>query len=401
MGNIVVKLPDGSKKELAAGATGLDLAESIGAGLAKAAVAYTSNGIQRDLSDQLEDGSDVSIITIKSEEGLEIMRHTLTAQVLALAVKNLYPTAKLAIGPTIENGFYYDFYFDNSFSIDDLDDVEKEMHNIIKTQSTITKSLLAKKDAIKLFNGLDESFKAEIIESSDQENDFQIYKQDSCDFVDLCRGPHLPSLKMIGEFKLTRVSGAYWKGDSSKPMLTRIYGTAWNTKKDLEQYLTQLEEAEKRDHRKLGKEMDLFHFQEEAPGMVFWHPAGWTIYNELQGYMRKMQSSNGYEEIRTPEILDRKLWEKSGHWDKYRENMYITEIDEEHANEKRTNALKPMNCPCHVQVYNHGLKSYKDLPIRFVEFGSIHRYEPSGTMHGLMRVRGFTQDDGHIFCTED
>ena len=401
MGNIVVKLPDGNKKELAAGSNGFDLAISIGAGLAKAAVAYTSNGIQKDLSDNLEDGSEVSIITINSDEGLEIMRHTLTAQVLALAVKNLYPTAKLAIGPTIENGFYYDFYFDNSFSIDDLDNVEKEMHNIIKTQSTITKSLLAKNDAIKLFNGLDESFKAEIIESSDQENDFQIYKQDSSDFVDLCRGPHLPSLKMIGEFKLTRVSGAYWKGDSSKPMLTRIYGTAWNTKKELEQYLTQLEEAEKRDHRKLGKEMDLFHFQEEAPGMVFWHPAGWTIYNELQSYMRNMQSSNGYEEIRTPEILDRKLWEKSGHWDKYRENMYITEIDEEHANEKRTNALKPMNCPCHVQVYNHGLKSYKDLPIRFVEFGSIHRYEPSGTMHGLMRVRGFTQDDGHIFCTED
>ena len=401
MGNIVVKLPDGNKKELAAGSNGFDLANSIGAGLAKAAVAYTSNGIQKDLSDNLEDGSEVSIITINSDEGLEIMRHTLTAQVLALAVKNLYPTAKLAIGPTIENGFYYDFYFDNSFSIDDLDNVEKEMHNIIKTQSTITKSLLAKNDAIKLFNGLDESFKAEIIESSDQQNDFQIYKQDSSDFVDLCRGPHLPSLKMIGEFKLTRVSGAYWKGDSSKPMLTRIYGTAWNTKKELEQYLTQLEEAEKRDHRKLGKEMDLFHFQEEAPGMVFWHPAGWTIYNELQSYMRNMQSSNGYEEIRTPEILDRKLWEKSGHWDKYRENMYITEIDEEHANEKRTNALKPMNCPCHVQVYNHGLKSYKDLPIRFVEFGSIHRYEPSGTMHGLMRVRGFTQDDGHIFCTED
>ena len=401
MGNIVVKLPDGNKKELATGSTGFDLANSIGAGLAKAAVAYTSNGIQKDLSDVLDDGSEVAIITINSDEGLEIMRHTLTAQVLALAVKNLYPTAKLAIGPTIENGFYYDFYFDNSFSIDDLEQVEKEMHNIIKTQSSINKSLVAKKDAIKLFKDLDESFKAEIIESSDQENAFQIYKQDSCGFVDLCRGPHLPSLKFIGEFKLTRVSGAYWKGDSSKPMLTRIYGTAWNTKKELDQYLTQLEEAEKRDHRKLGKEMDLFHFQEEAPGMVFWHPAGWTIYHELQNYMRKMQSLNGYEEIRTPEILDRKLWEKSGHWDKYRENMYITEIDEEHANEKRTNALKPMNCPCHVQVYNHGLKSYKDLPVRFVEFGSIHRYEPSGTMHGLMRVRGFTQDDGHIFCTED
>ena len=329
------------------------------------------------------------------------MRHTLTAQVLALAVKNLYPDSKLAIGPTIDNGFYYDFSFKNTFSIEDLDKVEKEMRNIIQSQSVITKLLFSKKDAINLFNEIDEPFKAEIIESSDQEDNFQIYKQEETGFIDLCKGPHLPSLKMIGEFKLTHVSGAYWKGDASQPMLTRIYGTAWNTKKELNKYLQQLKEAEVRDHRKLGKEMNLFHFQDEAPGMVFWHPAGWTIYNELQNYMRKMQTNSGYEEIRTPEVLDRKLWEKSGHWDKYRENMYITEIDEEHANEKRVNALKPMNCPCHVQVYNYGLKSYKDLPVRFTEFGSLHRYEPSGTMHGLMRVRSFTQDDGHIFCTED
>ena len=401
MGNIVVKLPDNTEKQFPPDSTGLDLAKSIGSGLAKAAIAYTSDGIQKDLLDPLDNNSVVSLITIDSNEGIEIMRHTLTAQVLALAVKNLYPDSKLAIGPTIDNGFYYDFSFKDTFSVEDLDKVEKEMRNIIQSQSVITKLLFSKKDAINLFNEIDEPFKAEIIESSDQEDNFQIYKQEATGFIDLCKGPHLPSLKMIGEFKLTHVSGAYWKGDASQPMLTRIYGTAWNTKKELNEYLQQLKEAEVRDHRKLGKEMNLFHFQDEAPGMVFWHPAGWTIYNELQNYMRKMQTNSGYEEIRTPEVLDRKLWEKSGHWDKYRENMYITEIDEEHANEKRVNALKPMNCPCHVQVYNYGLKSYKDLPVRFTEFGSLHRYEPSGTMHGLMRVRSFTQDDGHIFCTED
>ena len=401
MGNIVVKLPDNTEKQLPPDSTGLDLAKSIGSGLAKAAIAYTSDGIQKDLLDPLDNNSVVSLITINSNEGIEIMRHTLTAQVLALAVKNLYPDSKLAIGPTIDNGFYYDFSFKDTFSVEDLDKVEKEMRNIIQSQSVITKLLFSKKDAINLFNEIDEPFKAEIIESSDQEDNFQVYKQEETGFIDLCKGPHLPSLKMIGEFKLTHVSGAYWKGDASQPMLTRIYGTAWNTKKELNKYLQQLKEAEVRDHRKLGKEMNLFHFQDEAPGMVFWHPAGWTIYKELQNYMRKMQTNSGYEEIRTPEVLDRKLWEKSGHWDKYRENMYITEIDEEHANEKRVNALKPMNCPCHVQVYNYGLKSYKDLPVRFTEFGSLHRYEPSGTMHGLMRVRSFTQDDGHIFCTED
>ena len=401
MGNIVVKLPDNTEKQLPPDSTGLDLAKSIGSGLAKAAIAYTSDGIQKDLLDPLDNNSVVSLITINSNEGIEIMRHTLTAQVLALAVKNLYPDSKLAIGPTIDNGFYYDFSFKDTFSVEDLDKVEKEMRNIIQSQSVITKLLFSKKDAINLFNEIDEPFKAEIIESSDQEDNFQVYKQEETGFIDLCKGPHLPSLKMIGEFKLTHVSGAYWKGDASQPMLTRIYGTAWNTKKELNKYLQQLKEAEVRDHRKLGKEMNLFHFQDDAPGMVFWHPAGWIIYNELQNYMRKMQTNSGYEEIRTPEVLDRKLWEKSGHWDKYRENMYITEIDEEHANEKRVNALKPMNCPCHVQVYNYGLKSYKDLPVRFTEFGSLHRYEPSGTMHGLMRVRSFTQDDGHIFCTED
>ena len=269
---------------------------------AKAAIAYTSDGIQKDLLDPLDNNSVVSLITINSNEGIEIMRHTLTAQVLALAVKNLYPDSKLAIGPTIDNGFYYDFSFKNTFSIEDLDKVEKEMRNIIQSQSVITKLLFSKKDAINLFNEIDEPFKAEIIESSDQEDNFQIYKQEETGFIDLCKGPHLPSLKMIGEFKLTHVSGAYWKGDASQPMLTRIYGTAWNTKKELNKYLQQLKEAEVRDHRKLGKEMNLFHFQDEAPGMVFWHPAGWTIYNELQNYMRKMQTNSGYEEIRTPEV---------------------------------------------------------------------------------------------------
>ena len=401
MENINVKLPDGSIKQLPKGSTGLDLALSIGPGLAKDAVAIEINNIQKDLSDTLEDNASVSIITIKSNEGLEIMRHTLTAQVLASAIKNLYPGTKLAIGPTIEDGFYYDFLPPKPISIDDLPLIEKEMHNILADKSSINKTYHSKKEAISLFDDQEEIFKAEIINDSEQNDNFQIYTQESSGFIDLCRGPHLPNLDLIGEFKLTKVSGAYWRGDSSKPMLTRVYGTAWRTKKELNDYLERLEKAEQLDHRKLGKEMDLFHFQEEAPGMVFWHPKGWTIYTQLQYYVRQMQKNAGYLEVNTPEVVDRKLWETSGHWDKYRENMFITEVDEEHANEKRTNALKPMNCPCHVQVYNQGLTSYKDLPIRFSEFGSCHRYEASGTMHGLMRVRGFTQDDGHIFCTED
>ena len=396
-----ITLPDNSTRELPEGSSGYDLAKDIGPGLAKSAVAVIVDGEQKDLHDVIEGDSLVSIITIDSDNGLEIMRHTLTAQVLASALKNIYPNARLAIGPTIDDGFYYDVESEVSISIDDLQKIENEMKKIISTKSNITKKLSNKKDSLKVFKNLDEPYKEAIINESDQEENFQLYYQDNDIFVDLCKGPHLPNLGFIGAFKLTRVSGAYWKGDSKNTMLTRIYGTAWNTEKDLEKYLNIIEEAQKRDHRKIGKEMDLFHFQEEAPGLVFWHPYGWTIYKTLQAFMRKKLDGNNYQEINTPQVVDRKLWEASGHWDKYRENMFITEIDEEHANEKRVNALKPMNCPCHVQVYNQGIRSYKDLPIRYAEFGSCHRYEASGTMHGLMRVRGFTQDDGHIFCTED
>ena len=394
-------LPDNSIRELPEGSSGYDLAKDIGSGLAKAAVAVIVNGKQQDLHDVINRDCSISIITIDSDEGQEIMRHTLTAQVLAKALKNLYPKCKLAIGPTIDNGFYYDVEWSDTISVDDLEKIESEMHEILKSKSSITKKLLSKKDALKLFKSLDEPYKQEIINESNQENEFQLYYQDKNNFVDLCKGPHLPSLSLIGPFKLTKVSGAYWKGDSRNKMLTRIYGTAWNSEKDLNSYLNDLEEAEKRDHRKLGKEMDLFHFQDEAPGMVFWHPDGWTIYRNLRNFVRNRLQKNNYIEVNTPQVIDRKLWEASGHWDKYRENMFITEVDEEHANEKRVNALKPMNCPGHVQIYNQGIKSYKDLPLKYAEFGLCHRYEPSGTMHGLMRVRAFTQDDGHIFCTED
>ena len=393
-----ITLPDNSFRDLPDGSSGYDLAKDIGPGLAKSAVAITVNGEQKDLHDKIEGDASVSIITIDSDDGLDIMRHTLTAQVLARAIKNLYPKSQLAIGPTIEDGFYYDVETDKTISIDDLQKIEDEMKNIVKTNSSITKKLVSKSDALKVFKSLKEPYKEEIISESDQKDDFQLYYQDKEEFVDLCRGPHLPNLSFIGSFKLTKVSGAYWKGDSKNTMLTRIYGTAWKNDKDLEKYLNTIEEAVKRDHRKLGKEMDLFHFQDEAPGMVFWHPYGWNIYKTLQSFIRTKLDKNDYLEINTPQVVDRKLLEASGHWDKYRENMFITEIDEEHANEKRVNALKPMNCPCHVQVYNQGITSYKDLPIRYAEFGSCHRYEASGTMHGLMRVRGFTQDDGHIFC---
>ena len=396
-----ITLPDRSVRKLEVGSNGLDIANDIGPGLAKAALAVSVNGIQKDLCDPINEDSDVSIITIDSDEGLEIMRHTLTAQVLARAVKNLYPDAKLAIGPTIKDGFYYDFEFVKPIAPNDLEKIEKEMQKIVNSKSAIIKKLHSKKDALKVFSSNAEPYKESIINESEQEDNFQLYYQENDEFVDLCRGPHLPSLKHIGAFKLTKLAGAYWKGDSKNKMLTRIYGTAWKNEKDLNAYLESIEEAEKRDHRKIGKEMNLFHFQEEAPGMVFWHPDGWTVYRLLQDFMRDKLREFDYQEINTPLVVDRKLWEASGHWDKYRENMFITEIDEEHANEKRTNALKPMNCPCHVQVYNQGLKSYRDLPVRYAEFGSCHRYEASGTMHGLMRVRGFTQDDGHIFCTEE
>ena len=396
-----ITLPDKSIRELPEGSSGYDLAKDIGAGLAKAAIAISVDGKQQDLNDVIHEDCSVSVITIESHDGLEIMRHTLAAQVLARALKNLYPDSKLAIGPTIDNGFYYDVECSKTISIDDLEKIEKEMHNIVKSKSSITKKLLSKSDALNVFKSLGESYKQEIINDSEQENDFQLYYQDNDEFVDLCRGPHLPNLNFIGAFKLTKVSGAYWKGDSNNKMLTRIYGTAWNTEKELNKYLHELEEAEKRDHRKIGKEMDLFHFQDEAPGMVFWHSDGWSIYRNLRNFVRSRLQESGYIEVNTPQVIDRKLWEASGHWDKYRENMFITEIDEEHANEKRVNALKPMNCPGHVQIYNQGIKSYKDLPLKYAEFGLCHRYERSGTMHGLMRVRAFTQDDGHIFCTEN
>ena len=396
-----ITLPDKSIRELPEGSSGYDLAKDIGAGLAKAAIAISVDGKQQDLNDVIHEDCSVSVITIESHDGLEIMRHTLAAQVLARALKNLYPDSKLAIGPTIDNGFYYDVECSKTISIDDLEKIENEMHNIVKSKSSITKKLLSKSDALNVFKSLGESYKQEIINDSEQENDFQLYYQDNDEFVDLCRGPHLPNLSFIGAFKLTKVSGAYWKGDSNNKMLTRIYGTAWNTEKELNKYLHELEEAEKRDHRKIGKEMDLFHFQDEAPGMVFWHSNGWSIYRNLRNFVRSRLQESGYIEVNTPQVIDRKLWEASGHWDKYRENMFITEIDEEHANEKRVNALKPMNCPGHVQIYNQGIKSYKDLPLKYAEFGLCHRYERSGTMHGLMRVRAFTQDDGHIFCTEN
>ena len=394
-------LPDKSFRELPEGSSGYDLAREIGPGLAKSAVAISINGTQQDLHDVIEGDALVSIITIDSDDGIEIMRHTLAAQVLARAIKNLYPDSKLAIGPTIEDGFYYDVESSEVISSDDLNRIEDEMRRIIKTKSSITKKLVSKSEALKIFKSKKEPYKETIINESDQTDNFQLYYQDDENFVDLCRGPHLPNLSFVGAFKLTKVSGAYWKGDSNNSMLTRIYGTAFKNDKDLQNYLDNLEEALKRDHRKLGKEMDLFHFQDEAPGMVFWHPNGWTIYRNLRNFIRNKIQFSGYIEVNTPQVIDRKLWEASGHWDKYRENMFITEIDEKHANEKRTNALKPMNCPGHVQIYNQGIKSYKDLPLKYAEFGLCHRYEPSGTMHGLMRVRAFTQDDGHIFCTDD
>ncbi len=398
---ITITLPDGSQKQAPVGVSGYEIASMIGAGLAQAAIAYSVDGNQKDLSDTVMQDANIAIYTLDSEEGLEIMRHTVAAHVLARAIKNLYPKAKLAIGPTIENGFYYDFLTEERVSIDDLPKIEKEMEKIVASKPEIIKTIHSKKDAIKSFADINEEYKVKIIEESDQKDSFQIYSQGDTGFIDLCRGPHLPSLDKVGAFKLTKIAGAYWKGDSKNEMLSRVYGTAWKNAKDLKKHLTFIEEAEKRDHRKLAKEMDLFHLQEEAPGMVFWHAKGWSIYITLQNYVRKKQIANGYQEINTPMVVDRKLWESSGHWEKYRENMFITEIDEEHANEKRVNALKPMNCPCHVQIYNQGLKSYRDLPVRLAEFGSCHRYEASGTMHGLMRVRGFTQDDGHIFCTED
>jgi threonyl-tRNA synthetase len=391
---VTIKLPDGSEKLFESPTNGLEIAESIGANLAKAAVAINIDGLQHDLSDQITNDAKVSLITINSDEGIEIMRHTLTAQVLARAVKNLYPKARLAIGPTIEDGFYYDFFFENQLSIEDLPKIELEMQKIITSGAPIDKSLVSKNDAISLFKERSENYKVEIIQNSDQEDNFQIYNQGSSGFIDLCRGPHLPSLKHIGAFKLTKIAGAYWKGDAKNEMLQRIYGTAWLNNKDLKKYLFRLEEAEKRDHRKLGKIMDLFHFQDEAPGAIFWHPKGWRLFQRLIDYMRKKQTEAGYSEVNTPELMDRSLWEASGHWESFGEHMFTTETGD-----GRNFAIKPMNCPGHVQIFKQGITSYRDLPYRLAEFGKVHRYEPSGALHGMLRVRAFTQDDAHIFCT--
>ena len=394
--NINITFPDGNKREFEKGITGYQIAESIAKSLAKEAIAINIDGIQKDLCDQINSDSSISIITINTDEGLDIMRHTLTAQVLAKAIKNLYPEAKLAIGPTIEHGFYYDVLFEKPISSEDLPKIEKEMKKIISHGEIINKKICSKKDAIKLFEERNETYKIDIINNSDQEANFQIYTQENSGFIDLCYGPHLPNLKHIGAFKLTKLAGAYWKGDSNNEMLQRIYGTAWKNKNDLDIHLDMLKEAEKRDHRKLGREMDLFHFQEESPGSVFWHTKGWLLFQTLINYMKKRQDNAGYLEINTPDIMDKSLWEKSGHWEKFGDSMFTTE-----AKEDKIYALKPMSCPGAIQVYKQGIKSYRDLPLRLSEFGKVHRYEPSGALHGLMRVRGFTQDDAHIFCTED
>ena len=393
-----ITLPDKSSRDFSSSLTIEELAADIGPGLAKATVAGRINGKLVDASEAIREDSEVEIITAKDSEGLEIIRHS-CAHLLAHALKQLYPEIKLAIGPVIDNGFYYDVLLETPLSDDDLEAIEKRMIKLAKKNYSVVRKVVKREEALSVFKERKEPYKQSIVNEIPEGEIIALYEHE--EYIDMCRGPHVTNTKHLSAFKLTKVAGAYWKGDSKNEMLQRIYGTAWRTTKELENHLLQQQEAEKRDHRKIGRELDLFHFQEEAPGMVFWHPKGWAVYRVLEDFMRNKQTEAGYEEINTPQVVDRKLWEESGHWDKYRENMFITEIDEEHANEKRTNALKPMNCPCHVQIFNQGLKSYRDLPIRFAEFGSCHRYEASGTLHGLMRVRAFTQDDGHIFCTEN
>ena len=393
---IEIIFPDGNKKNLPKGISGKYIAEGISKSLAKKAVAIKVNGQIKDLADKIYSDSQINLITTHDEEGLNIMRHTLTAQVLARAVKNIYPDSKLAIGPTIENGFYYDVFFENPISIENLDVIEKEMRKILMEGNEIKKSFMTRSQAIKQFKDRGEIYKVKIIEDSKQEEDFQIYSQEGTTFIDLCYGPHLPSLKHIGDFKLTKLAGAYWKGDSKNEMLQRIYGTAWRNSSDLQKHLDFLKEAEKRDHRILGKNMDLFHFQEDAPGAIFWHPKGWKIFQKLVDYMREKQDEADYLEVNTPEILDRSLWEKSGHWEKFGDNMFTTV-----AKDEKVYAVKPMNCPGGIQIFNQGIRSYKELPYKISEFGKVHRFEPSGALHGLMRVRAFTQDDAHIFCSEN
>ena len=395
---IEIKLPDNSIKKFENPVSIFEVAESIGSGLAKATVAGKVNGNLKDACDLIEENASLEIIRAQDQEGLEIIRHS-CAHLFGHALKQIYPDAKMAIGPVINNGFYYDIDLEKSLTKDDLENIETRMKKLSASDYEVIKKVMPKIKAEEIFKSRNEDYKLEILKDIDDEETVGLYYHQ--EYIDMCRGPHVNSMKHLKAFKLTHVAGAYWRGDSKNKMLQRVYGTLWNSEKDLKKHLSNIEEATKRDHRKLGQKFDLFHFQEEAPGMVFWHPKGWTIFRLLENFIREKQLSAGYEEIKTPQVLDRKLWEKSGHWDKYRENMYITEIDEEHANEKRVNALKPMSCPAHVQIYNQGIKSYRDLPVRLAEFGCCHRYEASGTLHGLMRVRQLTQDDGHIFCTED
>ncbi|MFD1160106.1 threonine--tRNA ligase [Roseovarius aestuarii] len=401
MAQISLTFPDGNARSYDAGITPAAIAADISTSLAKKAISATVDGQHWDLQWPIERDAEISIHTMKDEvQANELIRHDL-AHVMARAVQEIWPDVKVTIGPVIENGWYYDFDRAEPFTPEDLGLIEKKMKEIINLRDEVRTEIWERARAIKHYEDAGEPFKVELIEAIPGDEPLRMYWHGH--WQDLCRGPHLQHTGQLpaDAFKLMSVAGAYWRGDSKRPMLQRIYGVAFTGKEKLKAYLTFLEEAEKRDHRRLGREMQLFHFQEEAPGMVFWHPNGWTIYRALEDYMRRKLTKAGYQEIKTPQVVDRKLWEASGHWDKYRENMYITEIDEEHANEKRTNALKPMNCPCHVQIFNQGLKSYRDLPLRLAEFGSCHRYEAHGALHGLMRVRGFTQDDAHIFCTED
>lgn len=388
----VVRLPDGSERQFEAAVTIDQVAANIGPGLAKAALAGKVNGKLVDTSYRIESDVDLAIVTSKDAEGLDLIRHS-TAHLLAYAVKQLFPSAQVTIGPVIENGFYYDFAFERPFTPEDLEAIEKRMQELAKLDETVTREEWLRDDAVEFFKKQGEHYKAEIIASIPGNETISLYREG--EFIDLCRGPHVPSTGKLKYFKLMKVSGAYWRGNSDNEMLQRIYGTAWATKEDLAAYLHRLEEAEKRDHRKLGKQLDLFHMQDEAPGLVFWHPKGWAMWQEVEQYMRRVYREGGYQEIRCPQILDRKLWERSGHWEAYRENMFTTE------SEKRDYALKPMNCPGHIEVFKSDLRSYRDLPLRYGEFGACHRNESSGALHGIMRVRGFTQDDGHIFCTEE
>jgi threonyl-tRNA synthetase len=388
---IEITLPDGSKRPFDHPVTVQDVAASIGAGLAKATLAGKVDGKLVDASFPIDHNASLEIVTEKSPEALDILRHS-TAHLLAQAVQRLYPGAQVTIGPVIDNGFYYDFAYERPFTPDDLVKIEAEMEKIVKEALPVTRSVKSRDEAVSFFRGMGEEYKAEIIQSIPANEELSLYSQG--DFTDLCRGPHVPNTGKLRAFKLMKVAGAYWRGDSNNAMLTRIYGTAWLNDKDLKAYLHQLEEAEKRDHRKIGKALDLFHQQEEGPGMVFWHPKGWAIWQQVEQYMRRVYRQSGYQEVRCPQVLDVSLWKKSGHWDNYQENMFFTE------SEKHTYALKPMNCPGHVQIFNTSLHSYRDLPVRYGEFGACHRNEPSGALHGIMRVRAFTQDDGHVFCTE-